>query len=184
MHTVHLASHSLTKISDLAQAQPMSAEPIQHSGMKLSKELSISLNPSKNLPTITNKKRTLWYRGILGAVTVDTESRYICQDRKATRKSRTAMSEKTIVLVTPTFLTRQLEMCFTNTFGSISRALQIYPVVANLYDLEAWSYIAAGDLEALHLMFSSGVVSPFVLSKGGETLLHVGVNTIFAVIFG
>ncbi|KAL2039705.1 hypothetical protein N7G274_007564 [Stereocaulon virgatum] len=176
MHTVYLTSHTLIKIPDLAQAQPTSTEPIQRLGMNLSKELSIPPKPGKNLPTITNIKRTLWYRGILGAVTVHTNSRYICQDRKATRKSRTTMSEKTIILVAPAFLNRQLEIIFTNTFERISRVLRTYPVIANFHRSEAQSCIAAGDLEALQLMFSSAAMSAFVLSEQGETLLHLAAH--------
>jgi hypothetical protein len=82
------------------------------------------------------------------------------------------MSEKTVILVTPAFLKRQLEISFTNTFGSITRTLRTYPVVARFHD-SVEDCIAAGDLETLQVMFSGGAVSPLAVDEDGETLLHV-----------
>ena len=137
----------------------------------------LSQNPKKGLPTITKIKRTIWYYGLLGAVTVGTESKYIRQDEKDAEKSRIAMSEKTVISVTPAFLKRQLEIRLTNTFSGITRTLQTYPILTSFRESRVDGYIKVGDLEGLQSMFSSGELSPFVLNEDGEGLLHVSAFT-------
>ena len=174
MHHIHLTRSTTHQEPTLDEDVRLPSRSVQVSGVNQSKELSmLSQNPKKGLPTITKVKRTTWYYGLLGAVTVDTESKYIRQDEKNVEKSRIAMSEKTVISVTPAFLKRQLEIRLTNTFSGITRTLQTYPILTSFQESRVDGYIKVGDLEGLQSMFSSGELSPFVLNEHGEGLLHV-----------
>ena len=174
MHHIHLTRSTTHQEPTLDEDVRLPSRSVQVSGVNQSKELSmLSQNPKKGLPSITKVKRTIWYYGLLGVVNVGTESKCIRQDEKDAEKSRIAMSEKTVISVTPAFLKRQLEIRLTNTFGGITRTLQTYPILTSFHESRVHGYIKVGDLEGLQSMFSSGELSPFVLNKHGEGLLHV-----------
>ena len=174
MHHIHLTRSTTHQVPTVDEDVRLPSRSVQVSGVNQSKELSmLSQNPKKGLPTITKVKRTTWYYGLLGAVTVDTKSKYIRQDEKDAKKSRIAMSEKTVISLTPAFLKRQLEIRLTNTFSGITRTIQTYPILKSFRESRVDGYIEVGDLEGLQSMFSSGELSPFVLNERGEGLLHV-----------
>ena len=174
MHHIHLTRSTTHQEPTLDEDVRLPSGSVQVSGVNQGKELSmLSQNPKKGLPTITKVKRTTWYYGLLGAVTVDTESKYIRQNEKDAEKSQIAMAEKTVISITPALLKRQLEIRLTNTFSGITRTLQTYPILTSFRKSRVERYIEVGDLEGLQSMFSSREISPFVLNERGEGLLHV-----------
>ena len=115
--------------------------------------------------------RSQVYRGILGNVSVRKKSNFTKggDDSHVTR--RKAVSEERIIMITPSFAQRGIELRFVSGFGRISRALSTYPVLPSRSPV--FRMCIDGDLEGLQAALSNGRVSPFALHESGHSLLHV-----------
>jgi hypothetical protein len=71
----------------------------------------------------------------------------------------------------PSFLSRNFEYQSFSSFGSIQRAIRIYPVIPD--DHTVWTMCKIGDLKGIQKLLSTQQVSLFSVDKYGFTLLHV-----------
>ena len=133
--------------------------------------LSNSLSTSTDLSGIATEETSLvWYHGILGSVKVQSKSRSLNRPNIRKPKSKVVTSEK-IITVTPVLFRKTFELRFLDSIRGISRSLSSYPILegrAPIFDV-----CRNGDLQGLQVALSSGDVSPFALSQGGLSLIHV-----------
>ena len=120
----------------------------------------------------TTSKATdlLRYRGFLGSVNIQIKSKSLSR-LNARRPRYQAISEEKVVQITPIFLRKTVELRFLNSFGQISRTLNMYPILE--YEAPIFRFCREGDLQGLQVALSSGTVSPFALDEDGWSLLHV-----------
>lgn len=74
-------------------------------------------------------------------------------------------------MVTPKILRRRFEIFFKDHFGQISRTLSVYPVMS--YTSSFFQMCRDGDILGVQAAVSEGGMTPFLLSEGGLTALHV-----------
>ena len=126
---------------------------------------------SKDMSGIATEETSLvWYHGLLGSVKVRSKSRSLNRPNARKPKSKEVTNEK-VIAVTPALFRKTFELRFSNSCGGISRSLSSYPILqgrAPIFDI-----CRNGDLQGLQVALSSGGVSPFVLSQGGLSLIHV-----------
>jgi hypothetical protein len=126
--------------------------------------------PTKTSSTITKQTDTLWYRGILGKITIQTKSRHTKIKRSRAVGELPVVKEGTWT-IRPSFLSYVVEMRYKQSFGQISRSLNIYPMLDR--NEPVFKMCWDGDIAGLQVALSSGGISPFVSDKDGCTLLHV-----------
>lgn len=127
--------------------------------------LDSSISKQHRISSARETNTTL-YRGILGEVNVQTKSGV------ASKSSEDWQLSKKAINIMPSFINYVLEMCFMNKRGYIPRTLNIYPVLSR--DAPVFDLCCNGDIEGLQSAFSTGSVSPFVLTESGRSLLDVG----------
>ena len=126
---------------------------------------------SKDMSKIATEETSLvWYHGLFGSVRVQSKSRSLNRPNARRPKSKVVTNEK-VIAVTPALLRKTFELRFSTSSGGISRSLSSYPILegrAPIFDI-----CRNGDLQGLQVALSTGDVSPFVLSQGGLSLIHV-----------
>ena len=126
---------------------------------------------SKGMFGITTEDTSLvWYHGIFGSIKVQSKSRSLNRPNIRKPESKVVKSEK-IITVTPVLFRKTFELRVLDSLGGISRSLSSYPILegrAPIFDI-----CRNGDLQGLQVALSSGDVSPFALSQGGLSLIHV-----------
>ena len=118
----------------------------------------------------TGETSLVWHHGKLGSIKVQSKSRSLNRTNIRKLKSKVVTNEK-IITVTSVLFRKTFELRFSNSCGGISRSLSSYPILegrAPIFDI-----CRNGDLQGLQVALSSGDVSPFVLSQGGLSLIHV-----------
>ena len=126
---------------------------------------------SKDMSEITTEETSLvWYHGIFGSIKVQSKSRSLNRPNIRKPESKVVTNEQ-IIAVTPILFRKTFELRVLDSVGGISRSLNSYPILegrAPIFDI-----CRNGDLQGLQVALSSGDVSPFALSQGGLSLIHV-----------
>lgn len=134
----------------------------------------------KTLIKTVDEASFFWYQGFFGQVNIQMRSKSSRRSRDSRFVGKKAAVEEMVVMIMPFFMKRGFELRLLNSFGRISRTLNIYPVLPQ--GSQVFSMCCAGDLEGLQTAFSNGSVSPFVLDTRGWSLLHVSLyNRIFGL---
>ncbi len=152
--------------TDTAKALPVTPLRNETTGRSVVSNRSSSLS-SKVPPPVTKQTSSYWYKGIFGNVKVQTKSRYI--GVHATDED--PVVEKRIWTIKPSFVSYVLEMHYAQSFGHVSKSLNMYPILKDNHHV--FRLCSRGDIKGLQVALSSGEVSPFVLDEIGWTLLHV-----------
>ena len=126
---------------------------------------------SRDMSGIATEETSLvWYHGIFGSIKVQSKSRSLNRPNIRKPESKVVTSEQ-IITVTPTLFQKTFELRVSASFGGISRSLNSYPILEG--NAPIFRICRNGDLQGLQVALSSGDVSPFVLSQGGLSLIHV-----------
>ena len=131
---------------------------------------SLSSISAKVFPPLTKETSSQWYKGMFGNVTVQTRSRYTGQPRHHANKEK-PMVKKNVWTIRPSFASYVVEVRYVQSFGQISRCLNMYPILNDNNPIYNMCY--QGDIKGLQVALSSGEISPYVLDVHGRTLLHV-----------
>ena len=167
MHSVSISSSGALQATTIEQ--PPLAEPtaslLQHERVKIPSSIHSGI-----FRTTAKETNLVWYRGFFGSVEVQFKSTSLSTSTNR-RPEKTATSEERIIKITLIFLRKILELRFLNSFGRMSRTLKTYPILPDRAPI--FQLCMEGDIQGLQVALSSGTVSPFVLSKGGFSLLQV-----------
>lgn len=98
---------------------------------------------------------------------LQTKSKYIGDD--ATKED--PVVTKKIWTIQPSFVSYVLEMSYMQSFGHVSKSLNMYPILKRGHHI--FELCIDGDIKGLQVALSSGEISPYVLDEDGGTLLHV-----------
>lgn len=113
-----------------------------------------------------------WYNGILGNVTIQKKSKSVGNALNVCVARTTSTSQETIIVLRPSFLNNHYELHFVESFGHISRTLNVDRVVD--YENPVFAMCRSGDITGLHSAFRGGRASPYTVNPMGTGLLHVG----------
>lgn len=118
---------------------------------------------------MTTRRETISrYYGFWGSMTVKTTLIYLGD----TNTSRRRVITENTVSISSTFLNWAVIFFFGASLASVPRTLRVYRIV-HWRDIVDRS--GNGDVKKLQDAFADGILSPFVMTKDGWTLLHVGV---------
>jgi hypothetical protein len=123
---------------------------------------------------LLRKQSTMFrsYTSLFGTLLIRRASRSTSfADNKLQSASKTYSSSVSSWFFRPSFLSRCFEYQSLNTYGSIQRAIRIYPLIQD--DHPIWTMCAHGDLVGIQALLSTRRVSPFSVDTKGMTLLHV-----------
>ena len=122
---------------------------------------------------IPREMMLLWHLGILGYVSVQTESKFVDDIHNADTVDKRLMSKERIIVFRPSFWKIQLELHYFNNSGRISRTLSTDCVID--FKAPVFDMCRSGDIEGLRDAFYSGSISLDVVNPLGMGLLHVSV---------
>ena len=113
-----------------------------------------------------------WYNGVLGSVTIRQKSKSVSNALKVRVANARSTSEETVIILRPSFLKNHYELHIVESFGHISRTLNVDRVVD--YKDPVFEMCRAGDIAGLNNVFCGGKASPYTVNPMGTGLLHVG----------
>jgi hypothetical protein len=128
-----------------------------------------STQMSRRQTRTTNKYQTL-----LGTFYYRQESAFAVFDRDHEELSKNVLEHsETSWAFIPTFLSRCIELHRRNVFGCLSTEIRTYRVLPD--DHPVFEMCTKGDVRNLQASFCDRSITPFVVSSGGDSLLHVSV---------
>ena len=113
-----------------------------------------------------------WYNGILGNVIIQKKSKSVSNALNVRVANARSTSEETVIVLRPSLLRNHYELHFVESFGHISRTLNVDRVVD--YKDPVFEMCRSGDITGLHGAFCDGRASPYIVNPMGMGLLHVG----------
>jgi len=161
-------------LSDTAtiETQPPSAMPNAATISRVVKDSDCcTVRPKQPRRFIVQETDKTWYNGILGSVRTHKKSTRSIYSSTTRQNQTEVVKEESSIIINSSFLRRGLELLFLNSFGQISRSLNIYPVL--MANDPIFQLCKKGDIDGMQVAFSGGCLSPFVLDQYGSTLLHV-----------
>jgi hypothetical protein len=75
------------------------------------------------------------------------------------------------MFIAPSFISFSVELNARISYGHVSRSLRTYPVIERT--APAFKFRATGDTEGLQGLLATRSISPYSVTGGGWTLLHV-----------
>ena len=132
----------------------------------------LSLDAEQPSRTVSKANMMTWYNGILGTVTIQKRSKSVSNALNIHVANARSTSEETVIVLRPSFLRKYYELHFTETFGHISRTLNVDRVVD--HEDPIFEMCRFGDITGLHSAFCEGRASLYTVDSTGWSLLHVG----------
>ena len=114
---------------------------------------------------------TTWYNGYLGTVTIQKKSKYTASSLEARTIDGQSMFEETVIFLRPSFWKKYYKIRLKESFGGISRTLNVDRVVKN--GDPVFQMCRSGDRIGLEGAFRGGRASPDMVNECGMGLLHV-----------
>ncbi len=119
-------------------------------------------------------RTTIKYQTLLGTFYYRQESAFAVFDKNHEEPSKNVLEHsETSWAFIPTFLSRCIELHFRGVFGCISTKIRAYRVLPD--DHPVFEMCTKGDVRNLQAPFSDRSITPFVVSSGGDSLLHISV---------
>lgn len=159
-----------SQLLDIYQKLPLSANSGQSTTMQEKADLH-SLSTKRSSRIVSKEKAVTWYNGILGTVTILKKSKFASKSRELAILDKYTMSEETIVVLTPNLLKKRYELRYRESFGHISRTLNVQRVVDRKSPV--FKMACAGDIAGMYSAFCDGRASPDIVDTSGRGLLHV-----------
>ena len=107
-----------------------------------------------------------------GKVTIQKKSKSVGNALNVRVANARSMFEETVIVLRPSFLRNHYEVHFVESFGYISRTLNVDLVVD--YKDPMFEMCRFGDITGLHGAFCDGRASPYTVNSTGTGSLHVG----------
>ena len=131
----------------------------------------LSLDAKRPSQMVSKANLMTWYNGILGNVTIQKKSKSVGNALNVRVANARSISEETVIVLRPSFLTNHYELHFVESFGHISRTLNVDRVVD--YKDPVFEMCRSGDITGLTDAFCGGRASPYTVNPMGTGLLHV-----------
>ena len=132
---------------------------------------SPSLHVQRSSRIISKQSVATMYNGIFGTVTMLKKSGYAESSLGSRTVDAKSTSRETIVSFRPSFWKNYYELGYRESFGSISRTLNVDRVVKN--GDPVFQMCRSGDRIGLDRAFRGGRASPDMVNECGMGLLHV-----------
>lgn len=164
MHHLKITNGLALPNANITERQP----PADHSNA------AVDCGPPRHkqpLTLITQETVRMWYDGILGSVRIHKKSKSKSRSSDTRPNQKAFTIEEDLIMIHSSLLRRGFELRFLNSFGRVSRSLNIYPVM--MEDEPIFRMCQRGDIEGIRVALDGGSLSPFVLDNHGRTLLHV-----------
>ena len=113
----------------------------------------------------------MWYSGFLGTVTIRKKLKFASKSRDTAILDERSISQETTIVLGPSFMTKRYELRIMESFGHISRTLNVERVVA--FGSPILKMASAGDMAGMYGAFCDGRASPDIVDPRGWGLLHV-----------
>ena len=131
---------------------------------------AVSCATSKSAFHITSKEQNrIWYRGVLGLVTI--REKWISTGTRDFRTDGEPVPAEKVLMMKSLFLRRAVELYFGASFAGVPRALRVYQIVER--NAPIFEMCRNGNLEGIQNLLANGAISPFVVTKSGQTMLDV-----------
>ena len=132
----------------------------------------LSLDAKQPFQMVSKANVMTWYNGILGNVTIQKKSKSVGNALNVRVANARFTSKETVLLLRPSFLRNHYELHCAESFGHISRTLNVNRVVD--YKDPMFEMCRSGDITGLHGAFCDGRASPYTVNSTETGLLHVG----------
>ena len=133
---------------------------------------STSLHARRSSQMFSKQSVATMYNGLFGTVTILKKSKYAGNSLGSRTVDAESISRETVLLLRPSFWMKHFELRFEESFGRISRTLNVDRVLD--FEDPVFEMCRAGDIMGLHGAFRGGRASPDVVDELGMGLLHVG----------
>ena len=136
-----------------------------------------SLGAQRSSKMALKERVITWYNGYLGTVTIQKKSKYTASSLEVRTIDGQFMFEETDIFLRPSFLNKYYKIRLRESFGGISRTLNVDRVVKN--GDPVFQMCRSGDRIGLEGAFRGGRASPDMVNECGMGLLHVSAFSAF-----
>ena len=136
-----------------------------------------SLGAQRSSEMALEEHVTTWYNGYLGTVTIQKRSKHTASSLEVRTIDGQAMFTETAIFLRPSFLNNYYKIGLRESFGGISRTLNVDRVVKN--GDPVFQMCRSGDRIGLEGAFRRGRASPDMVNECGMGLLHVSAFSAF-----
>ena len=157
----------------MSSAKPSSLVNLSNSTSQNRESSLFSLDAEQPSQMPSKANVMIWYNGILGNVTTQKSSKSVSNTLNVRVANARTTSEETVIVLRPSFLRNHYELHFVESFGHISRTLNVDPVVD--HQDPVFKMCCFGDITGLRSAFCDGRASPYTVDSTGTSLLHVGI---------
>ena len=132
----------------------------------------LSLDARRPSQMVSKANVMTWYNGIFGNVTIQKKLKSVGSALNVHVANARSTFEETVIVMRPSFLRNYYELHFVESFGHITRTLNVDRFVD--YKDPVFEMCRSGDITGLHGAFCGGRSSPYTVNPMGTGLLHVG----------
>ena len=156
----------------MSSAKPSSLVKPSSSTRQNRESRLLSLDTEQPSRTVSKANVMTWYNGILGTVTIHKRSKSVSNAVNVHVANARSTSKETVIVLRPSFLRKYYELHFMETFGHISRTLNVDRIVDDRDPI--FEMCRSGDITGLYSAFCEGRASLYTVDSWGTSLLHVG----------